>query len=62
MVDTIKCGWWVNNKNGEEYFVSGLALDCTNNREGNYVVEYQKDGIRYVRDTEEFLQKFTYNA
>ena len=55
----VRCGYWINKKNKKEYFVSGVATDCTNASVGRLMVEYQLDGQRFVRDHQEFLEKFT---
>ena len=55
----VRCGYWINKKNKKEYFVSGVATDCTNASEGRLMVEYQLAGQRFVRDHQEFLEKFT---
>lgn len=50
-----------HTKTGNLYFVRGTAVDATNARSGNKVVQYQSlhDGAEYVRDEAEFLSKFT---
>jgi hypothetical protein len=55
----VRCGYYTNKKNKKEYFVSGVATDCTNASDGRLMVEYQIDGYRCVRELQEFLEKFT---
>lgn len=51
---------YMHNKTGNEYTVEGEALDCTNSRDGQIVVLYRnKNGQLFVREKNEFLQKFT---
>ena len=50
-----------NIKNGGVYGIISLAIDCTNSRDGNKVVVYHslESPVQfYVRDLEEFKQKF----
>lgn len=51
---------YIHNKTGNEYTVEGEALNCTNAQDGQTVVLYRnKDGQLFVREKNEFLQKFT---
>lgn len=54
---------WSNNKTGEPYYVLDIAMDATNDREGSPVVIYQNSsicrGTVFVRDFQEFTEKFT---
>lgn len=53
---------WINNKNKKNYTVIQEALDCTNQRDGLVVVvyrSYENPEMLFVREKEEFLQKFT---
>lgn len=49
-----------HNKTGNLYFKLFDAIDATNSRDGNDVAVYSNtQGQVFVRDKEEFLQKFT---
>lgn len=49
-----------HNKTSNLYFKLFDAIDATNSRDGNDVVVYANtQGQVFVRDKEEFLQKFT---
>lgn len=49
-----------HNKTSNLYFKLFDAIDATNSRDGNDVVVYSNtQGQVFVRDKEEFLQKFT---
>lgn len=53
---------WTNNKTDKKYIVTGVAYDATNERDGNCVVLYRSAGNDvgvFVRDIEEFKEKFT---
>ena len=47
-------------KTGNIYYVLELGdiIDCTNSRDGTHVKLYYRDGKFFVRETEEFKQKF----
>lgn len=47
-------------KTGNVYQVLelGNVIDCTNSRDGTPVVIYYRDGKFFVREAEEFKQKF----
>lgn len=46
-------------KTGNKYQVlSDSAIDCTNERDGLPVVVYYRDGLFFVREKAEFLEKF----
>jgi hypothetical protein len=53
-----------NNKNGNTYELTGIALDCTNKRADDKIemAVYKLcrfDGPIYTRDMSEFKEKFT---
>lgn len=51
---------YIHNKTRNEYTVEGEALNCTNAQDGQIVVLYRnKNGQLFVREKNEFLQKFT---
>lgn len=50
---------FVHKKTGNIYYVLfENVLDATNARPGNKVVLYSKDDLLFVRDAEEFFEKF----
>lgn len=56
---------WINKKNEREYEVIKEAIDCTNERDGLIVVVYickEVEGKLFVREKEEFLNKFSPKA
>lgn len=55
--------WW-NKKNTERYVVLDIVTNCTNEQNGQQMVEYVKDGDskKCVREIEEFRQKFEKEA
>lgn len=46
-------------KTGNVYEVIGEAIDATNETRGRTIVIYTRDGATYVRDVDEFMDKFT---
>ncbi len=49
-----------NNKTGKYYAILHNAIDCTNERDGLDVVVYKDTNHQiFVREKEEFWQKFT---
>lgn len=52
-------GPWKNNKNGRIYTVTGTRLNCTNDEDGQVMVDYEFDDQRYCREVKEFQVKFT---
>lgn len=57
---------FIHNKTGNIYVTSGFAVDATNERSGNLCVKYIRsqligtvDNLIYVRDLNEFFEKFT---
>lgn len=57
----IQRGIWQNIKNRERYLVTGVRIDCTNNREGWRTVDYENHkGEKLSREFDEFLEKFTF--
>lgn len=60
MNDTV----WIHNKTGNEYYVLfGDALNCTNGQVETEYVVYKKVSDNavetFIREREEFLEKFT---
>ena len=52
-------GWTVIHlKTGNEYQVIGEAIDATNMHCNQLMVIYQRDGKTFVREAEEFQEKF----
>lgn len=52
-------GWTaVHLKTGNEYQVIGEAIDATNMHCNQLMVIYQRDGKTFVREAEEFQEKF----
>lgn len=50
--------YWINKKNGCTYTVLCEVLNSTNKDDGIIMVLYERDDMKYVRDKEEFLEKF----
>ena len=51
-----------HNKTGNIYVLTGTAIDATNARADNVVAVYHAEGLPtpvYVRDWQEFVEKFT---
>lgn len=49
-----------HNKSGDIYTIVTMdAIDCTNERADTRVVVYEKNGMTFVREYNEFLLKFT---
>lgn len=47
-----------NKKNGKTYIVLGEVVDCTNERDGTICILYN-DGLKlFVREKNEFFEKF----
>jgi hypothetical protein len=57
-VETIK---YTHNKTGNTYYLlTTAAIECTNGREDiPYVVYMNEQGLIFVRERDEFYQKFT---
>ena len=52
-------GWTaIHLKTGNEYQVIGEAIDATNTHCNQLMVIYQRDGKTFVREAEEFQEKF----
>lgn len=50
---------YIHKKTGNIYTVEGEAIDCTNSRNDTIVVLYRnKEGMLFVREKGEFLEKF----
>lgn len=50
-----------NKKNGNLYDLKGVAIDCTNERDGTKVYIYSSVSnpeMKFVREEKEFLEKF----
>lgn len=48
-----------HKKTGNKYqVISDEAIDCTNERDGTLAVIYYRDGLFFVREKAEFLEKF----
>lgn len=48
-----------HKKTGNKYqVIADEAIDCTNERDGLPVVIYYRDGLFFVREKAEFLEKF----
>ncbi len=61
-------GLWINNKTSNRYWVERVAINATNAQNGHQMAIYhrtgddtpaEEHGVRYVRELEEFKQKFT---
>lgn len=53
--------YYKHNKTGNDYVLIGYAINCTNERDGEEIVIYRKlyETQMFVRNKQEFLQKFT---
>ena len=49
---------WKNKKSGDIYYFVGTVINATNDRLGQMMVEYTKGGIKFVREENEFYEKF----
>ncbi len=50
----------IHKKTGNKYTVLyDTALDCTNSRDGTEVVVYTRDDKVFVREKQEFMEKFS---
>lgn len=47
-----------NKKNGKIYIVLGEVIDCTNERDGTICVLYDDRQRLFVREKNEFFEKF----
>lgn len=50
---------YVNNKTGETYIYVMIIDDKTNSMNGRQVVLYRRNGGYYIRDKDEFFEKFS---
>lgn len=50
--------WARNRKNGDEYEILGVATNCTNDHAGQKMQIYKKGGQLFVREAQEFHEKF----
>ena len=58
--EVIMLGMWLNDKNKVPYEATGLAINATNNSDGQVMVIYKNvDGLEFVREVHEFKNKFT---
>ena len=48
----------IHLKTGNEYTVLGEVRNCTNNRDGEVMVLYSSSAGMFVREKQEFWQKF----
>lgn len=55
---SFKYGTWVHKKTGNTYKLITLAIDCTNVRDGTEVAVYTNGDKVFVREKNEFIQKF----
>ena len=55
---------WINKKTGKSYRLCAIGTDCTNSRAGTKIIAYVSlgkiGGKLYVREVEEFYDKFEY--
>lgn len=50
---------WRNKKSGETYWIiDSVIINCTNNEDGQLMVLYSKDNKYFVREKNEFKEKF----
>jgi len=50
-----------NKKSGKMYVFLGVAINCTNDMDGDLMVLYREDGVfdtEFVRESTEFYSKF----
>lgn len=51
-----------HNKTGNVYtIITDKGIDCTNERDGTRVVVYTRDNMIFVREYNEFSDKFTFD-
>lgn len=51
---------WINSKNQKQYNIKGFVRNATNAQSGQVMVLYQDlGGWDFVRERNEFLEKFT---
>lgn len=53
-----KSGIYKNKKTGKEYKVLFTAINCTNAQDGQEMVVYLGEGKIFVREINEFFEKF----
>lgn len=53
-----KSGIYTNKKTGKQYRVLSTVINCTNSQDGQEMVLYVKDGKMFVREINEFFEKF----
>lgn len=49
---------YINKKNGKIYIVIGKVIDCTNERDGTICILYNDGKKLFVREKNEFFEKF----
>jgi len=54
----IKSGRWEHVKTGNIYNVINVVINTTNENDGQTMVLYQREGMMFVRESKEFLEKF----
>ncbi len=57
-IPKIKLGKWKNRKTENIYEVTEICINSTNARNGEIMVSYQKDNDKFVREINEFKDKF----
>lgn len=63
MITMPVCKMFIHKKTGNVYYVlAENVIDATNSRVGNRVVLYGRDNKLFVRDAEEFYEKFEETA
>jgi len=47
-------------KTGNQYWITGVYLNCTNAQDGQWMIRYEKIGsdFEFVREATEFFEKF----
>lgn len=53
-------GSYRHKKTGNIYKVTGIALNTTDERDGQRMVIYTRGGMTFVRDRTEFREKFEF--
>jgi hypothetical protein len=63
MIENVELTGYTNIKTGNPYTVKGFAINATNKDDGQVMVIYTRSDVEnsdlYVREIEEFKQKFT---
>ena len=58
MGQMLRSRYWINKKNGCTYTVLCEVINSTNKDDGKIMIFYERDDMKYVREKDEFLQKF----